>query len=489
MRPGKDKIEGYIGKPVPLTPTLIGIFLLNQHYSRLGSLDPVDHFDIGHSSTFDGISRGGRATFCEGERGDRVSPPLLSRGNLPIDQLRYGQNGYNPTEVLASYTKLRRLILNARNEIEDREKEKRCLRATKVFDQEIESSSKGSPGKTTSENLVSPQKRHNFSADLKRNFDILLKSADEDFPLQSLKNLLMPDERIGDWGLPSHGSAKKTCGSFFRKICPNPDCHPDGLKVFKSKIKRCFSPKCPVCWGAWAKREAGRIEYRIRQAQKLYPSLGRPIHVVASVPSWDYGLNPSEMRKKAYKIVKKAGFVGGSGIFHSFRQDPNSGLWFYSAHFHFIGFGWISGSARIYKSKGWIVKNLGVRDNVFGTAFYQLTHCSVWYGVGRKHSVTWMGSLAYNQLGIPKRPKRVDRCCYCGEEMKTVIWDGEGDPPLPCRGLDGFYLAKADHWITREEAFWMAINPFKNDVDPEFNCDFNMASLNSNGWVMTNGFD
>ena len=27
--------NGFIGKPVPLTPTLIGVFLLNQHYSRV----------------------------------------------------------------------------------------------------------------------------------------------------------------------------------------------------------------------------------------------------------------------------------------------------------------------------------------------------------------------------------------------------------------------------------------------------------------------
>ncbi len=38
----KDCKNGFIGKPVPLTPTLIGIFLLNQHYSRVKFLDRVD---------------------------------------------------------------------------------------------------------------------------------------------------------------------------------------------------------------------------------------------------------------------------------------------------------------------------------------------------------------------------------------------------------------------------------------------------------------
>jgi hypothetical protein len=31
----KDNVGGYIGKPVPLTPTLVGVFLLNQYYSRV----------------------------------------------------------------------------------------------------------------------------------------------------------------------------------------------------------------------------------------------------------------------------------------------------------------------------------------------------------------------------------------------------------------------------------------------------------------------
>jgi hypothetical protein len=31
----KYKYSGYIGKPVPLTPTFLGVFLLNQYYSRV----------------------------------------------------------------------------------------------------------------------------------------------------------------------------------------------------------------------------------------------------------------------------------------------------------------------------------------------------------------------------------------------------------------------------------------------------------------------
>jgi hypothetical protein len=301
------------------------------------------------------------------------------------------------------------------------------------------------------------------SYDLIRNSEILIKAADEDFPLNSLDSLLLPSDRVGDWGLPSHGSAKDSCGSFFRKACFNLEDHPDRLAVFTSKIKRCFSPKCPVCWGAWALREAGRIEFRITESMKVKPSLGLPIHVVVSVPSWEYNLDPSVLRKKAYVVGKEAGFSGGSAIWHPFRQDKHSGLWYFSPHFHLIGFGWIQGAELVYKANGWIVKNLGVRSNVFGTAFYQLTHCGVYYGAGRKHSVTWLGSLAYNQLPLPPRPEKKDLCPYCGEELVSVVWVGEGDPPLPCVGQDRFYFAKADNWATKEELYWASINPFKDD--------------------------
>lgn len=299
------------------------------------------------------------------------------------------------------------------------------------------------------------------------NTEFLIKNADAEFSVGLLNNLLMPDERVGDWGLPGHGDLKATCGSFYLKACFNLEAHPDGLAVFCSHIHRCFSPKCPTCWKLWALRASGRIEERILAFQKSVPSLGKPIHVVASVPKWEYGLDPVKMRKKATSIVKKAHFEGGSGIFHPFREDKLTGLWYFSPHFHYIGFGWIQGTDQIFKSKGWIVKNLGVRKNVFGTAFYQLTHCGVYYGPGRRCSVTWMGALAYNQLKIPKRPKKLDRCAYCGEKMVKPFWDGEGSPPLPCMGLDRFYLAKADNWITQEEILWDWLNPFKDNYHPE----------------------
>jgi hypothetical protein len=306
--------------------------------------------------------------------------------------------------------------------------------------------------------------------DLIRNVEILLRDADAEFPLSGLNGLLLPDERFDEWGLPSHGESQPDCGSFYRVACFNLEDHPDGLAVFSSRVHRCFSPKCPVCWGAWALREAGRIEYRVLESQKKLPSLGLPIHVVASVPSWEYGLSKEQLAKKATRYVKEAGFLGGCCVFHQFRQDKISGLWYFSPHFHMIGFGWIEGAEDVYESKGWIVKNLGVRHNVFGTAFYQLTHCSVYYGPGRKHSVTWIGELAYNKgLKIPPKPVKPDLCPYCGETFQKVVWVGEGDPPLPCVAQDRFYLAKADGWSTREELYWAAINPFKDGLDPAYN--------------------
>ena len=286
--------------------------------------------------------------------------------------------------------------------------------------------------------------------EIKRNQDILLKSADKGFPLRSLKNLLMPDERVGDYGLPGHGpEAKDICGVFYRVGCLNVESHPEGKGVFQSKVTRCFSPKCPVCWGSWALREAGRVEHRIKMVKNIRASFGQPIHVVASVPSSDYWRSIPELRKTAYKQAEKAGFRGGSCIIHPFRQDKFSGLWYFSPHFHLIGFGWIEGTEEVYKTSGWVIKNLGVRKNIFGTAFYQLTHCGVYYGPEKKHNITWFGALSYNKFKkgeIPKGPKRITKCPYCKSEMKRVIWNGAGREPLPCMGQDQFYLAKAEDW-------------------------------------------
>lgn len=293
------------------------------------------------------------------------------------------------------------------------------------------------------------------------------------FSVDHLPDFILPNERVVFWGLPSHGIFLDSCGTFFMKGCLNLPSHPDGLGAFKPAVHCCYSPKCPVCSKRWMKRGAQRIEDRILASMKKNPSLGKPIHVVASVPSHLYSMTVFDARKwvvsklgnsyskivrpglrsLAQKVVKKAGFRGGCSIYHPFRQDPKTGLWVFSPHFHFLGFGWIDKTKDLFQASGWVVKNLGVRNNVFGTAFYQLTHCGVWYGSGHKHNITWFGDLSYAKLKVPGAP---ESCCpWCGEPFKTLTWtkvDELGSripPPLPCSGIDDVFLASSDGWVEK----------------------------------------
>lgn len=285
-------------------------------------------------------------------------------------------------------------------------------------------------------------------------------SRDEVFGYEIL-DWVLPSAQVNGWGLPSHGSATHdSCGSYFMRGCLNVNEHPEKLAVFKPSIKRCFSPLCPECWNSWVFREADRIDDRIKKAIKIDPLFGKPIHFMVSVPRAKWSLPIERLRSESYEVAKRVGFKGGSCIFHPLRET-NNGRWYFSPHFHMIGYGWIEGVSNEFKISGWIAKNLRVRKSVFGTAYYQLTHCGVWYGGGIKHSVTWFGALSYSKLPLKKlglsRPIDSDErgCCpYCGSKLKSLTWfsnNFNSDPPLPCAGIGGFYLAEAEN----ENGYWV----------------------------------
>lgn len=284
-----------------------------------------------------------------------------------------------------------------------------------------------------------------------------LEYVNRDTKLQDLPQIVTPDQKINGWGLPGHGESKDTCGNFYRKVCLNTWEHPEGKAVFKNLVHSCHSYKCPICWHSWTLRAAKRVTDRIRATQEQKPWLGLPIHVAASVPPELYHLSFQEMKKILYPMLKKIGFMGGSCILHIYRQVKNSGLWYFSPHFHLIGFGWLKGIAENYEESGWVIKHLGVRKNVFGTAFYQLTHAAVWYGEGRRQTVTYVGESNNRNLKLPKYEQPAVGCPYCGAKMQRAIRLPGFPDPLPCNGIDGFYLADADGWtdasIQREIAF------------------------------------
>jgi len=234
-----------------------------------------------------------------------------------------------------------------------------------------------------------------------------------------------------EWLLPGHGMPYSDCGQWRSRGCLNVEGHSQqGLDeehagmVFVRRYQRtCFRAECPVCYESWAGKEAGKIAWRLQHA----PKQGRPIHLVVSPPV-DVWIRSSyeSLRRRAYVVAKQSGFRGGSCIFHHLRQNKITQKWYFSPHFHMIGFGWIKGTKEGFESHGWVVKNVGIRKTVSGTALYQLSHA----GIHKKyHTVTWFGALAYNNLKVPPKEEVEEVCPICGSPLQPLYYFGSKKIP------------------------------------------------------------
>lgn len=287
--------------------------------------------------------------------------------------------------------------------------------------------------------------------------------------------------RYGDYWLVGHGEQTNAdCGKFKRfDGCLNVEAHnatrwfnPDLPKdsVFvKSVYHSCDNPLCPKCYKyGWATREAGRIEARLKQASARF---GLTEHIVVSIPDKDYGLSLEDLRKKCMKVLCVRGVIGGCMIFHAFRYRNTKASrmtgvpvgWFWSPHFHVLGFiggeGYekcrdcafnpqkvhnsdrckickgFEGLTRICYEReggragsGYIVRVLGKRKTVGGTAWYQLNHASVRRGANSKksHVATWFGVCSYRKLKLVNGEDVgiKHKCPLCGNDLVRVRYLG-----------------------------------------------------------------
>ena len=243
----------------------------------------------------------------------------------------------------------------------------------------------------------------------------------------------------GEYELVGHGGQTNSeCGKFKRfDGCLNVELHnqvrwyypdlPKDSVYVRSVYHSCDKPTCPKCFKyGWAVREATRMEKRLNEASKRF---GLVEHIVVSVSKKQYGLSPEDLRKRAVKIMKNRGIIGGSMIFHAFRYrnrhvSRESGLpvgWYWNPHFHVLGFvggegygkcrhckgadcyecnGFEGVTRRENKKDGWIVRVLEKRKTVGGTAWYQLNHSSIKRGVKKSHAATWFGVCSYRKLQL-----------------------------------------------------------------------------------------
>ena len=288
------------------------------------------------------------------------------------------------------------------------------------------------------------------------------------------------------WDLPGHGSAYVDCGRILAKGCDHVHDHGNG-KVFGRFFKRsCGRKACPTCFEGWAAMQGERATVRIasflhgkRRVQRLVEDVKRslatkppsvvhqtlsleleelipkarrkPIHVVLSPPEGLLDDSIKGFRKgrdMSYRIGRQSGLYGGSCIFHPYRlrcavcgaripdyhrECPECHAaafkWFWSPHFHAVGFGWIHHTREGFMRHGWVVKNLGIRDSVFWTFQYLLSHA----GVSSVHTTTWFGRLAYNQLREVAKVGTVrERCPFCRRALQPLEWiRTDRPPPMP----------------------------------------------------------
>lgn len=180
------------------------------------------------------------------------------------------------------------------------------------------------------------------------------------------------------------------------------------------------------------------MEVRTKEASKR---LGVAEHIVVSVPSSCYGMSYDELRAFAVKALYARGIVDGGMIFHGFRYKVGR-HWYWSVHFHVLGFlrggyecrgckkgvclvchGFEARTRRVYEQDGCIVKVLGKRKTIFGTAWYQLNHSTIDVTKRRFHVVTWFGACSYRKLKVTVE-KWKDLCPICAEECVKVHYFG-----------------------------------------------------------------
>ena len=245
-----------------------------------------------------------------------------------------------------------------------------------------------------------------------------------------------------EWKLPATKEPHYWCKQWNTKGCTHTEDHQsqDG-KIYALRYQlSCFRPSCKLCWEKWIGRQSNVATRKIGRYQKRTKS--SPIHIVLSVSAWDCDLDYSKMKQKARKILREIKIRGGSLVFHPFRFNKKLRCWYYSPHFHVVGFGFLPKGSLIetYHQNGWFVKYLGVRKSVFATFYYLLSHCGIKHG---KRAITWFGDLSYSKLEKEIFHHK-GTCPLCARKLVDIYYKGE-DPPIPS---DSFFegFLNSDGW-------------------------------------------
>ncbi len=230
------------------------------------------------------------------------------------------------------------------------------------------------------------------------------------------------------WRLPATQEPHDWCGIWKTMGCLNSESHEKfgyGKRVYVKQFQRsCYRGSCKTCYRKWIAREANKATKRINTYSEL--SKEEPIHVVLSVPVLQYDIPVPILRKRMSVIIQEINLKGALIIFHPFKFHPKTRQFYYAPHFHLVGFGYMQNIAQTFSKYGWFIKYLGVRESVFQTISYLMSHCGIRKG---NHTVTWIGRLSYSKLKVEKELP-LTKCPCCGEKFIEIYYDGF-DPPVP----------------------------------------------------------
>lgn len=244
------------------------------------------------------------------------------------------------------------------------------------------------------------------------------------------------------WRLPAISEPHYWCGIWKSEGCLNREGHEKlgkGRRVYLKQYQRsCYRGSCRTCYRKWIAREANKATRRIETYANL--SKQKPIHVLLSVPGYQYHISVKELREKMRLIINKINLKGAMVIFHPFRFKDNIRQYYYAPHFHLVGFGYLQGIREAFSKYGWFIKFLGVRESVFQTVSYLMSHCGIKKG---NHTVTWLGRLSYSKLKVEKEPPLIE-CPVCGGKFVVIYHDGIHPVVPPDKMYEG--LVDGEDW-------------------------------------------
>ena len=257
----------------------------------------------------------------------------------------------------------------------------------------------------------------------------------------------------------------------------------------KPVFNYCNNPRCPICYKhGWASRLARKIEHRFLVASKKF---GQPEHIIVPVPAKDFRLSLKDLRAKVVRILRNRGVIGGVQIFHGFRyanaeESRRKNVpfgWYWSIHFHVIGFilggykcrdckkkcfkgcgGFVDRSYRENEKDGYIVKVKAKRETIWGTARYQLDHATVDLTKKRFKVATYFGCISYRKLKVTEEMKHAV-CPCCKHDLDKLRYVGNREfchdrnsPNFRREAFDPHWEGGIVVWIVIESKGWRSGN-------------------------------